>query len=124
MEEKKKKILVCDDEQAINHALQLKLGHEGFDVSSALDGDECVNALNKDNFDLLLLDLVLPKKDGFEVLAEMENMKYKVPVVIVSNLGQEEDIARVKHFGVSDYLIKSNTSISDMVAKVKEVLNK
>lgn len=120
--ETKKKILICDDEQVINHALQLKLSYEGFDVVAAEDGEQCLSCVLKDNFDLILLDLVLPKKDGFAVLEELKKNNNKVPIIIISNLGQEEDIDRVKTFGVNNYLIKSNTSISEMVEKVKEVL--
>ncbi len=122
--ERKKKILVCDDEQAIDNALKLKLNHEGFEVTVAMDGNECLSSISEGKYDLLLLDLVLPKKDGFAVLEELQNLKNKVPIIIISNLGQEEDIARVKHLGADHYLIKSNTSISDMVLKVKEVLMK
>ncbi len=118
----KPKILVCDDERAINHALELKLGHEDFEVVTASSGDECLKALEKEKFDLLLLDLVLPHTDGFGVLEEMKSRGIKVPTIVISNLGQEEDIKRVKGFGVSHYLIKSNNSIVDIVSKVKSVL--
>ncbi|MCE9585492.1 response regulator [Candidatus Nomurabacteria bacterium] len=124
MENNKMKILICDDEQAIRHALELKLTHEGFDVVTTPDGNECVSLMSDQDFDLLLLDLVLPQKDGFAILEELKLMKNKVPVIIISNLGQEEDIKRVKELGVVHYLIKSNTSINDMVEKVKSVLNK
>ncbi len=123
MKNMKKKILVCDDEKAINRALQLKLIYEGFDVVTVLNGDECLSAMAKETFDLVLLDLVLPQKDGFAVLEKLKELGNKVPIVIISNLGQEEDIERVKYLGVTQYLIKSNTSIMDMVNKVKEVLN-
>lgn len=118
----KPKILVCDDEQAISHALELKLGHEDFDVVTAENGDECLAAMSKDKFDLVLLDLVIPKKDGFDVLEELRRRGSKVPIIIISNLGQEEDIKRVKDLGVKQYLIKSNSSIVDIVNKVKEMI--
>jgi len=123
-ETKKNKILVCDDDRAINHALELKLNHEGFEVITALNGNECLDAMTRENFDLLLLDLVLPQKDGFAVLEELKNLGNKVPIIVVSNLGQQEDIERVKHLGVTDYLIKSNTSIAVMVEKIKKILIK
>jgi len=121
MADGKKKILICEDEKAIGHALELKLGHEGFEVKTVMDGEECLDAVSKDSYDLLLLDLVIPKKDGFAVLAALKQGGITVPVVIISNLGQEEDIKKVQEFGVANYLIKSNTSIAEMVEKVKEV---
>lgn len=116
--------MVCDDEKAINHALELKLGHENFSVVTASNGNQCLEAMGKDKFDLVLLDLVLPEKDGFEVLEELKKRGNKVPIIIISNLGQEEDIQRVHSLGVSYYLIKSNTPLVEIVEKVKEVLGK
>lgn len=123
-EEKKKKVLVCDDEKAISHALELKLTHEGFDVTTAANGDDCLGVMEKEKFDLVLLDLVLPQKDGFGVLEELKTRGNKVPIIITSNLGQQEDIKRVENLGVTQYLIKSNTSIMEMVEKVKEIIGK
>ncbi len=120
----KKKILICDDEKALSHALELKLGHEGFDVKTAQNGEDCLTLMSGENFHLLLLDLIVPKKDGFMVLDELKKGGSTVPVVVISNLGQEEDIKKVESLGVADYLVKSNTSISQMVDKVKEVLAK
>ncbi len=124
MNDTKPKILICDDERAINHALELKLTHENFDVRTAQNGNECLSAFEKEKFDIALLDLVLPQKDGFEVLEELKKRGNTVPIIIISNLGQEEDIKRVKDLGVVDYLIKSNTSIVEIVAKVKERISK
>ena len=119
----KKKILVGEDEKAIASALEHKLEFEGFDVVLAGDGEEVLKAIEKDKFDLLLLDLIMPKMDGFAVLKELKEKQIKLPVIITSNLGQEEDKKRVKELGVSDYLIKSNVSIMDIVLKIKEFLN-
>ncbi len=123
MEEKnKKKILVGEDEKAIAGALQNKLAFEGFDVVLAENGEEVLKAIEKEKFDLLLLDLIMPKLDGFAVLKEMKEKKIILPVIITSNLGQEEDKKRVEELGVADYLIKSNVSIMDIVLKIKEFL--
>ena len=124
MEDKnnKKKILVGEDEKAIAMALQNKLAFEGFEVVLAENGEEVLKAIDKQKFDLLLLDLIMPKVDGFAVLKEMKEKKITLPVIITSNLGQEEDKKRVEELGVSDYLIKSNVSIMDIVLKIKEFL--
>ena len=120
--ENKKKILVGEDEKAIALALEHKLTHEGFEVILAENGEKVLQALEKDKFDLLLLDLIMPKLDGFAVLKEIKEKNIKLPIIITSNLGQEEDKNRVKNFGVADYLIKSNVSIMEIVLKIKEFL--
>ena len=119
----KKKILVGEDEKAIAMALEHKLTHEGFDVVLAEDGEKVLEALEKNKFDLLLLDLIMPNLDGFAVLEEIKKRKINLPIIITSNLGQEEDENRVKNFGVLGYLIKSNVSILEIVLKVKKFLN-
>ncbi len=121
--ENKKKILVGEDEKAIALALEHKLTHEGFDVVLAENGEQVLQKLEKDKFDLLLLDLIMPKMDGFAVLKEIKEKNIVLPVIITSNLGQEEDKNRVKNFGVADYLIKSNVSIMEIVLKIKEFLD-
>ena len=121
--ENKKKILVGEDEKAIALALEHKLIHEGFDVVLAENGEQVLQKLEKDKFDLLLLDLIMPKMDGFAVLKEIKEKKIVLPIIITSNLGQEEDKNRVKNFGVADYLIKSNVSIMEIVLKIKEFLD-
>ncbi len=118
----KMKVLVVDDEKAISHALELKLSHDGFDVVVASNGEDALESIAKEKFDLILLDLVMPRKDGFEVLEELHAKGNTVPIIVTSNLGQEEDKKRVEHLGITHYLIKSNTSITDMVSKIKETL--
>ncbi len=123
-EKNKIKILVGEDEQALSRALELKLSHEGFDVKIAATGEDVLAQMAKEKFDLLLLDLVMPNMDGFAVLEELKKNSNKVPIIVTSNLGQEEDKKRVEYLGVSEYLIKSNTSISEMISKIKEFLGK
>jgi DNA-binding response OmpR family regulator len=119
-----KKILVADDERAMANALKLKLEHEGFTVDTAANGVEALNLLKKNSYELLLLDLVMPKKDGFAVLAEMKDEKIKTPVIVTSNLGQEEDQKKVAAFGVKGYFIKSNTPITELVSHIKKAVGK
>ncbi len=122
MTAKKMKILICEDEKALSRALELKLTHEGFDVVVTATGEEALDTIWREKFSLLLLDLVLPQKDGFAVLEDLKKAGNKVPVIVTSNLGQEEDIKRVEDLGVSHYLIKSNTPITKMVEVIKEIL--
>lgn len=116
-----KKILVAEDEKAISKALILKLNHAGFDATPAYDGEEAVAALTKGKYDLVLLDLMMPKMDGFSVLAAMQTQDIKVPVIVTSNLGQEEDIKKAKDLGAKDYFVKSDTALAEIVDKIKNL---
>jgi DNA-binding response OmpR family regulator len=122
VEAKKYKILIAEDERSISRAMELKLQHLGYDVVVAGDGEETLELLKNDKFDLVLLDLVMPKKDGFAVLKEMQFMGNKTPVIVSSNLSQSEDVVKAKAMGARDYLIKSNISIVDVVERVKKIL--
>ncbi|PIV90711.1 response regulator [Candidatus Gracilibacteria bacterium CG17_big_fil_post_rev_8_21_14_2_50_48_13] len=113
-----KTILIVEDEKPLVHALQLKLGAQGFHVLTAEDGEAALALLETEQVDLILLDLVMPKVDGFQVLAALAKKGNTVPVVVASNLGQEQDVKRAKEFGVKDYFIKSNTSLADVVEKI------
>jgi len=118
-----KKVLIVEDEKPVARAMQLKLQFSGFDVKNAFDGEEALDILKDESFDIILLDLILPKKDGFAVLAELKERNNKTPIIIISNLGQDEDIKKVKELcGECDYFIKSNTPISEIVEYVKKNL--
>lgn len=113
-----KKLLLVEDDPFLSSLLKARLAKEGFVVSYAADGEEALEMLHKDKPDLVLLDLILPKKSGFEVLEIMRDdpRLVKLPVMIVSNLGQESDIARGKELGAVAYFIKAKTSI-DILSK-------
>lgn len=120
----KKKLLVVEDDFFLIKVFQSKLTEEGFEVEIASDGELAFEVLKTFKPDLILLDLVMPKKDGFEVLEGLKKdpeLK-KIRVMVLTNLGQESDIERVKSFGVEDYLVKSDTPIGDVVKKVKKAL--
>ena len=92
MDEAAKKILIVDDEKALAHALELKLGFLKYDVTVANDGNAALEILKSQKFDLILLDAVMPQKNGFEVLEELGKLKITTPVIMLSNLSQSEDI--------------------------------
>jgi DNA-binding response OmpR family regulator len=123
-----KKILLIEDDPFLSSLLKTKLQKEGFEVILATDGEIALEMFKKTDVDLILLDIILPKKTGFEVLEEMrmdpQLQSKKTPVMIISNLGQEEDIARGKELGVVEYLIKAKISIDDLVGKVKDFFKK
>ena len=116
---KGKKILIVEDEHPLAHALELKFTHEGYDVTLAPDGEAGIKIANAESFDMILLDLIMPKLDGFGFL---EQLKKKSPVIVLSNLGQEEDKKRAESLGVKGYFVKSNTPITDIINKVKSLL--
>jgi DNA-binding response OmpR family regulator len=117
-----KKILIIEDEKPIAHAMELKLKKAGFDAQIAINGEEAIKLLEEDNFDLALLDLVMPKMDGFGVLEEVKKKKIKIKIMVTSNLSQSDDIKKAKDLGAVDFLIKSDTSIVEIVDKVKSIL--
>src|SRR3989344_1798985 len=96
-------------------ALDLKLKHEGFETKVVFNGKEAVDLLEKEKFDLLVLDLIMPQLDGFGVLKSI-----KISVIVSSDLSQPEDINKAKDLGAVDFFIKSNMSVVEMVEKIKE----
>jgi two-component system response regulator VicR len=120
-----KKILVAEDDKFLVNVLLSKLSKEGFEVIHAFDGEEALAKVCEKKPDLVLLDLVIPVKDGFEVLKEIkadEALK-DIPVIILSNLGQDEDIKRGQELGAEDYLVKTNLSLGEVVEKIKQHLS-
>jgi len=117
-----KKILVAEDEKPMAHALQLKLQREGFTVDLAADGEQALTMLTKGTYDALILDLVMPKTNGFEVLEGIQDMPKRPKVIVASNLSQEQDAKRAMSLGADDYFVKSNTPLKDIVEKVKQHL--
>ena len=122
MTNKVKKVLIVEDEKPLSNVLQLKLNEEGMETQTAYDGEEAVRKIEANGYDLVLLDLILPVKDGFEVLKELQEKNIKVPIIVVSNLGQEEDIEKTRKLGVKGYLVKANSTLDDIVKVVKKFL--
>lgn len=120
----KAKILLVEDDKFLATAIGDKLTREDFEVSHAVNGVEALNFARAKTPDLVLLDLIMPQKTGFEVLAELKlDAKLKnVPVIILSNLGQDTDIAKAKSLGAVDYLVKSDVQLKEVVEKIKQVL--
>jgi DNA-binding response OmpR family regulator len=126
MAETSAKILVIEDDPFLSNLLKLRLQKEQMEVISATDGDEAIKKLNETEPDLILLDLILPKKSGFEVLESISknpSLRTK-PVIIISNLGQTSDIQKGKELGAVEYFVKAKISIDDLIFKIKEFLNK
>ncbi len=121
---KKKKILVVEDETTLQKALMEFLIQEKFEVVGASDGESGLQMALKTRPDLVLLDIILPKKDGYEVLSELKkgDTTKNIPVILLTNLESPEDINRAFEAGASTYLVKSDYKLEDVVKKVKETL--
>ncbi len=117
-----KRILVVDDEKPLANALVLKLSHSGFEVEAVYDGEEAIEKLSKNKYDLALLDLVMPKMNGFSVLEKLKSDGNKTTVIVSSNLSQPEDFEKAKSLGAKDFFVKSDTPISDIVEKINKLL--
>jgi len=119
-------ILLVEDDPFLSSILQLKLDKENFKTIRAADGEEALNLLTEQGLkpDAILLDLILPKKNGFEVLETIRQdpTLEKLPVIIISNLGQPSDIERGKSLGVIDYFVKARLSVDDLVNRIKDEL--
>ena len=119
-----KKILIVEDDTYLANAYRVKLSKAGFEVKNAFDGEEALSMLQAFIPDLILLDIVMPKKDGFTALAEIKaNEQWKnIPVIVASNLGQKEDIDKSMALGAADYIVKSQIPINDVLVKINNVL--
>lgn len=116
-----KKVLIVEDEKPLSHALQLKLTNEGCVVTQAFNGQEALDLIQKQGFDVMLLDLMMPTVDGFQVLQKMSGLPHKPVVFVLSNLSQHEDEERVLSLGAAKFFIKSDTPLSTIVEAVKSV---
>ncbi len=117
-----KRILIAEDEKPLANALGLKLGAQGYEVELAFDGEEAIQKLGNSKYDLIVLDLVMPKVSGFEVIESIRAKKIETPILVNTNLSQSEDSKRLAELGVNEICLKSDTSLATVVAKVKEMI--
>jgi len=119
-----KKILFIEDESALQKTFGDILKNKGHGVLKALDGESGLRSAQGERPDLILLDLILPKMDGFEVLKELkENEETKnIPVIILTNLEETEDIQKALELGATTYLVKSSYTLEEVVNKIEKAL--
>ncbi len=119
-----KKILLTEDDEFLSSLIKNRLEREHFEVKTAKDGEEVLAMLKTYKPDLVLMDIILPKKLGFEVLEEIQNNAKlnRAPVMVLSNLGQDSDIQRAKELGAVDYFIKARIVIDDLIRRIKSFL--
>jgi CheY-like chemotaxis protein len=124
--EAKSTILIVEDDEFLRSLAAKRLEKAGYAIAVAVDGESAFNVALETKPALILLDLLLPGKDGFEVLKQVrENETIKsVPVIIFSNLGRKEDIEKAQQLGANDFLIKANFTLDDLAQKVDEKLGK
>lgn len=118
------RVLIAEDEKPMASALELKLNKSGFQAKAVYDGEAALDILNKEEYDLLLCDLMMPKMNGFDVILKLKELKKNVPVIVLSNLSQEEDKTKALDLGAKGYYVKSDTSIAEIVQKVTDFLKK
>ena len=123
MKSKPKRILVAEDEKLMAKALADQLSRAGFAVEVVYDGESALDFLNKERFDLILLDILMPKMNGLDVLKELKSKGDTTPIIILSNSSKEETIKEAKSLGANEYFVKSNISLSEVIAAAKKILN-
>jgi len=118
------KILIIEDDEFLRELITQKLVKEDFEISEAVDGEEGIKKIKEEKPDLVLLDLILPGIDGFEVLSRMkkELTLAPIPVIILSNLGQKDDVEKGLKMGAIDYLIKAHFTPGEIIDKIKAAL--
>jgi len=122
--EDKKQILVIEDDSFLLQMYATKLEKAGYDVKSAIDGIQGLKKAKDNHPDLILLDLVMPAKDGFKVLEELkiDSDLQNIPVIILSNLSEREDVQKCLQLGAVDYLIKAHFVPSEVIDKIQKII--
>ena len=123
---KGRRVLIIEDDTFLRELISQKLSKEGYSIIEAIDGEEGVKKTKEEKPEIILLDLILPGIDGFEVLSQIkgDQTTSSIPVIILSNLGQKEDVERGLKLGAVDYLIKAHFTPGEIIEKVKTVLGR
>jgi CheY-like chemotaxis protein len=119
-----KRVLLVEDDRFLRRACEKSLQQQGFTVSTAPDGEEALRAIRADPPDIILLDLLMPKVSGFEVLKDIrsDEKTRSIPVIILTNSSKETDIREIQSLGVTGYLVKANLSLEELGSQVKQAL--
>jgi two-component system, OmpR family, phosphate regulon response regulator PhoB len=119
-----KKIMVIEDDTFLSSLMKARLEKEGFTVIQAFNGEEAIETLKTEVPDVIILDLIMPKVTGFEVLQNISISPQlaKVIIIVLSNLAQDSDVEKARQFGAKEYFVKVKVSIDDLVGKIKGLL--
>ena len=125
MSQEKIKILFVDDDNFLRTVYDSELSEQNFDVILAVDGEDGLSKARSQDPDLIILDMIMPKKNGFEVLTALQSdpATAAIPVIILSNLGQEADRQKGLDLGAADYLVKDSTTLGVIINKISHILN-
>ncbi|MDD3607254.1 MAG: response regulator [Candidatus Moranbacteria bacterium] len=126
MDKKKIKILVVEDDIFISEMYNVKLSSSGFDVDMAEDGEEALKKIASDDYDVILLDIIMPKINGWDVLEKIKDDKKKkgYKIIMLTNVDDQEDIRKAIENGADDYLIKSLFTPGEVVQKIQKNISK
>jgi CheY-like chemotaxis protein len=122
----KKKILIVEDDNFVAEVYSTKLLEMGHEITIAQNGEEGLNILKENTPDLILLDIIMPVMGGIEMLEELKKNEEwkKIPVILLTNVGEKDSIQKVQNLGVQDYLIKSHFTPAEVIEKIDAVLGK
>jgi DNA-binding response OmpR family regulator len=122
--ERARRVLLAEDDRFLRRAAEARLRQHGLDVLTAADGEEALRLARAEPLDLVLLDVVMPKLEGFEVLRllKQDPATARIPVIVLSNLGQERDVSQAMALGAVAFLVKAHLSLQDLVDRVDAVL--
>jgi CheY-like chemotaxis protein len=118
------RILVIEDDTFLRTIYAAKLSDAGFTLKIAVDGIEALEALKSFTPDIILLDLIMPRKDGFSTLEDIKKQEHlrNIPIIVTSNLGQEDEITRAKALGATDFISKNDLSVRPLIEKINSML--
>lgn len=124
MDEHKKKILIIEDDEHVAKIYEIKFSKEGYNIILAVNGEEGIEKIKNERPNLIFLDLMMPKKDGFMVLEEIKKNPElaKIPILAISNLGQQSDKDRAIALGAKEYLVKVEYSMQEVVDRARKYL--
>jgi DNA-binding response OmpR family regulator len=122
MDTKLKRILLVEDERPYLRVLNLKLQKAGYEVQGVDNGSDALRILGSEKFDLLILDIVMPDINGFEILDSLKKQRSRMPIIVLSNLSQDEDKKKIAEYGITAFLEKSDCTIVEVIQKVKTQL--
>lgn len=120
----KKKVLIIEDDSFLQGLEAGKLEKEGYQVITASSGEEAMKKITEPNIDVILLDLILPDFDGFEILKKVRTIETlkDIPVVVFSNLSEEKAINKSKELGATDFMVKSNFTLDELIKHMNDIL--
>ena len=120
------KILIIEDDNFLQGLEASKLKKEGYEIITASTGEEAMKKITEPSIDLIMLDLVLPKFDGFEILQKIRETEAtkKTPVIVFSNLSEDKDIKKAETLGATDFMIKSNFTLDELIEHINKILKK